>query len=89
MAAGAPWLIRFGIYRGGAAERGSGSERLVIANLLCQGTPVGSKASQTVLPNEPFGVDGGPPGETVSLHVTHYRATDGKVGVDIDSASKE
>ena len=38
-------------YRGSAAKRGSGIGRLITMNLLCQGTPVGSKASQPVPPN--------------------------------------
>ena len=33
-------------YRSGAAERGSDTERFITTNLLCQGTPVGSQASQ-------------------------------------------
>ena len=35
-----------------AAERGSCIATFTTENLLCQGTPVGSKASQPVPPNE-------------------------------------
>ena len=48
--AGWPRLGRFGPYRGGAAGRGSPT-RDPPRNLLCQGTPVGSKASQPVPPS--------------------------------------
>lgn len=36
-----------------------------------------------------IGVDGAPPGETVPLKVTHFRTSDGKIGVDVDSASEK
>ncbi len=48
--AGWPRWIRFGIYRGGAAGRGLLGKIVSRVNLLCQGTPVGSKASQPVPP---------------------------------------
>lgn len=38
---------------------------------------------------EQIAIDGLPPGESALLKVTHFRTSDGQVGVDIDSASAE
>ena len=48
--AGWPRLSRFGLYRGGAVGRGFPKVIVSRANLSCQGTRVGSQASQPVRP---------------------------------------
>ena len=50
---------------------------------------VSAEDRSVAIDGKQIGVDGLPSGESASLKVSHFRASDGQVGVDIDSASEE
>ena len=69
----------------------AGCSRAVATPTVLRQQTVNVSAEDRSVPidGKQIGVDGLPPGETALLKVTHFRTSDGRVGVDIASASAE
>lgn len=69
----------------------TGCSRAVATPTVLREQTVNVSAEDRSVPidGKQIALDGLPPDETATLKVTHFRTSDGQVGVDIDSASAE